>query len=316
MSKRPTLVSGTSVAAAIAALALVALPALAADVGSAWQTLTPGGETVCSNGTPYTFYAREKSPTKLLVHLQGGGGCWFGGNCDLRAQPTYDPYTDESDNPTGRSGIFDLENAANPVADFSMVFVSYCTADVHLGDVVRTYESRDESGATRKVEIHHRGLTNGKTALAWAYQRFDAPEQIVVTGSSAGAIAAPFYAGMLADHYPKARISVFADAAGGYHTPKVTEILRTWGTIEVAKGLPQYRGVDTATMDFETLFAVEAARLDGSTFTQYNTHGDAVQLQFLALLGVTGTPLIELIDKNHAEIRDATSNLKVFTEEG
>ena len=69
-------------------------------------------------------------------------------------------------------------------------------------------------------------------------------------------------------------------------------------------------------MNFESFFEVEGKRLGDFTFAQYNTHADAVQLQFLQLLGVSGVPLIELIDKNHEELRGAISNLRTFTEAG
>jgi hypothetical protein len=68
-------------------------------------------------------------------------------------------------------------------------------------------------------------------------------------------------------------------------------------------------------MDFDSYFEVEAKRLSKFTFAQYNTHLDSVQLFFLVLVGVKDTPLIELLDKNHAEIRAAASNFRTFIED-
>jgi hypothetical protein len=301
------------------ALALVAAWTFAASgvcaAETEWQSIRPGGETVCSNGSDYVFYVREKSPNKLLVHLQGGGACWYAGNCDLKAQATYDPITDAHDHPGERGGIFDLANPENPFADYSIVFVTYCTADVHLGDKVATYARTLESGETEDFKIHHKGLTNGKAALQWIFDRYDSPQNIMVSGSSAGGIASPFYAGLLADHYPKTRIAVVSDGAGGYNTPAINELLKTWGAIEAARKRPQYAGVNVDKMDFETYIEVEAKRLSKFTFAQYNTHLDAVQLFFLVLVGVKDTPLIELLDKNHAEIRKGTPNFRTYIEE-
>ena len=135
------------------------------------------------------------------------------------------------------------------------------------------------------------------------------------SGSSAGGVASPFYAGLLADHYPKARIAVLSDSAGGYHTPAVNELLKTWGAIEAARNQPRYARVSVDKMDFESYFEVEAKRLPKFTFAQYNTHLDSVQIFFLVLIGVKDTPLIELLDKNHAEIRAEATNFRTFTEE-
>ncbi len=177
------------------------------------------------------------------------------------------------------------------------------------------YARAVENGETEDFKIHHKGLTNGRAALRWIFERYDSPQNIMVSGSSAGGVATPFYAGLLADHYTKTRIAVLSDGAGGYHTPTINGMLKTWGAIEAAGRRPQYAQVNTETMDFETYFEVEAKRLPKFTFAQYNTHLDTVQLFFLTLVGVKDTPLIELLDKNHAEVRAVASNFRTFTEE-
>ena len=45
------------------------------------DTIEPGGETTCSDGTPYKFFVRPGAPEKVVFYLQGGGGCWNGGTC-------------------------------------------------------------------------------------------------------------------------------------------------------------------------------------------------------------------------------------------
>ena len=55
----------------------------------AWQEVLPGGESICSDGSAYKFLTRQGDPSKLVVYLQGGGACWFRGNCDPAMKPTY-----------------------------------------------------------------------------------------------------------------------------------------------------------------------------------------------------------------------------------
>ena len=285
---------------------------LSAEADASWRAIVPGGETVCSNGGEYRFFVREGNPDKLLVHFQGGGGCWRRSNCDLQKQPTYDPAVDGRDHPGERSGIFDLGNEDNPVSDFTMVFVTYCTADVHLGDRKTTYSGVEGDAP---LSIQHRGAVNGRAALSWTFDHVEAPRLIVVTGSSAGAIGAPFHAGLLADHYRESRIVVVADGAGGYRTHAVPGMLANWGAIEVARQRRQYRNVDAETMDFETYIEIEGRSRPDMTFAQYNTSADHAQIMFLGLIGAGDTPLIDLLDANHAEIRNAVPGFRSYLEE-
>ena len=54
-----------------------------------WNVIEPGGDTVCSDGTPYKFFVRPGAADKLMVYFQGGGACWTGGTCDPDLKPTY-----------------------------------------------------------------------------------------------------------------------------------------------------------------------------------------------------------------------------------
>ena len=56
----------------------------------------------------------------------------------------------------------------------------------------------------------------------------------MVLGESAGSIAAPLYAGLVADRLPDARITVVADGSGSYpDDPVLNEILAAWGAGDV-----------------------------------------------------------------------------------
>ena len=145
------------VTAALLALALLApaepapepvdLEAPLADLAEGWNTITPGGSTTCSDGSPFRFFVRKADPTQLVFYLQGGGGCWNAETCVSR-RPTYRRTAiEEMRSASGTEpeafvahGIAAFNHPENPFADHSFVFVPYCTGDVHIGDRDAVYE--------------------------------------------------------------------------------------------------------------------------------------------------------------------------------
>ena len=116
-----------------------------------------------------------------------------------------------SDNPNNTTtGFGDLTNPNTPFKDWNIVFVAYCTGDIHFGDSLPNY-----GGNT----IRHRGWHNARIAEKWAREHFVAPDDLFVTGSSAGAYGAFFNAPLHIDVWPSARTSVIADAGNGIITP-------------------------------------------------------------------------------------------------
>jgi hypothetical protein len=119
-------------------------------------------------------------------------------------------------------GIFDFADERNPFADYSVVFVPYCTADVHIGNATTKYGP----GLT----VYHKGYLNGTAALDHLAATFPGATDIVVIGESAGSIAAPLYAGLVSDRLADARITVLADGSGAYPDgPEITNLVAPSG---------------------------------------------------------------------------------------
>lgn len=289
-------------------LALFALPAFAED---AWETITPGGETSCALGSPYSFHARKADPEKLVVFFNGGGACWAGQTCDPAVEPTtYVPSAQMGHNdPRTHKGIFDLGNPANPVGDWSMVFVSYCTGDVHLGETDKTYAKPDGS----EITIHHRGHVNAHAALAWMKEHLGDAKQVLVAGSSAGAIAAPVYAGVVSKAYPDATVHQLGDGAGGYSSPQIGGLLVGWGTLDF---LPAWaRNADGSVVSFNDFYIGAATQFPSVSFAQYDAAHDSVQIGFQrALQG--GTALHEQMIANRTALSEAIPGFASFTAGG
>src|SRR5262245_14581800 len=90
-----------------------------------WQYFEIPG-TKCIDGTPAGFSVNyNPASTQLLIYLEGGVAC-FNQFCDSL-------FSRSGMQPTS-SGIFDRANAANPVGDWTWVYVPYCTGDVFGGE--------------------------------------------------------------------------------------------------------------------------------------------------------------------------------------
>ena len=183
-----------------------------------WEEVVPGGDCQCSDGSVFSFWARAADPAKVVVFLQGGGACFSAETCDP-GNDLYRTAVTEGPNP---EGVFDFENPRNPFADYSAVYVPYCTGDVHIGNATTDYAD----GLT----IQHKGYANGTAALDYVAATFPDATDVVVLGESAGSIAAPLYAGLVADRLPDAHITVVADGSGSYpDDPVLNENVRGLG---------------------------------------------------------------------------------------
>ena len=287
-----------------AVFGLLSVPALAEMPGldalePGWNRLAPGGDTGCAPGTPFHFSVRHGAEDRLLVFLNGGGACWSAGLCDLETEPSpYVPIADLPHNdPQTLGGVFRLDHPENPLADWSMVFISYCTGDVHLGTRIDGYSGED--GA--QITAQHRGRANAMAALDWALGAFDAPERVMVAGSSAGALGAPFFAAMLADAWPEALLIALGDGAGGYRTGPMSVVYDAWGMLDDLPDWPELAEVTSDSFVFDDFWRIARARHPNMVMAQFNNAHDAVQVQFLRLLGI-GDPVYPLLNANLDEL--------------
>lgn len=278
-----------------------------------WVTIEPGGETLCATGTPFRFHVRSGDPERVMFFLNGGGACWSGDLCDLQTAPTpYTPFAEmDSNNPALLEGVFDEANPANPFAGWTQVFVPYCTGDSHLGGGDVTYTT----GAGETVTVHHRGKANVQAALDWMYANRADARRIFVTGGSAGAIASPYYAALVADHHPQADVVHLADGAGGYRSPAIAGVLAAWGAFKGVPDWPEFAAIDQAAASTEDFFRVTAARHPEMQMARFDNVDDAVQQDFLTLLG-TGEPVRGLLAANNADLASDIPTIRTFEAPG
>jgi hypothetical protein len=276
-----------------------------------WSSIEPGGRTVCSDGSPYRFHAKPGARDRLVIFFNGGGACWSAETCDpqaKRVRPIYVPSVAPPFNQPGVSGIFDDARADNPLRDWSMVVVTYCTGDVHIGTRRVTYAL-----GKRKFAIEHKGAVNTKAVLDWTFRNFHAPGRVLVAGSSAGAIGAAFYAGTVVRQYKQAQVSVLADGAGAYRTPTVVTVFRNWGVNDVAPAWMRRRR--SGPLNIEAFFKANAAAFPHMPQVQYNNAADAEQAAFLHLLG-GGADVETSLRANLTELHDKAPGFRSYTAGG
>jgi hypothetical protein len=189
--------------AARAEVLLNALVDVLVDGGNAypWQKVELPG-TKCGNGSQYKFWVHRTGSPHLLVLFEGGGACWDYETCSGRAgvlgAANPNGLPDDYITRTTAKYVSPLVNGADPGLPFrarkdlvtkgwNVLYLPYCTGDVHLGNNVVTYT--DPTGQQPALTWHHAGYTNTLAAVNWARGQFPAVQKLLVTGYSAGGTA-------------------------------------------------------------------------------------------------------------------------------
>jgi hypothetical protein len=236
-----------------------------------WTRVETGTGTGCALGTPYSFFYREGTdPDRLLIYFQGGGACWDWVSCSGMFDPSV-----ERDEPHAFRGIFNRDEPRNPFRSYGAVFVSYCTADVHVGDATVTYGGEDGR------PISHRGYRNASAVLEWVEGRRLRPRTVVVTGTSAGAYGALFYMRPMARLFPQAEIVMLGDS-GVPLLSRNADILKQWGAESVMSALWDDEGAPRTLLEAYG----QAARIGSrARLAQITSDRDGVQSGFYIISG-------------------------------
>ena len=205
-------------------------------------TLPVASGASCGNGTPArVFVNRTPKTSKTLVYFEGGGACWTQKGCQGKGK-----LTEVASNPNGvPENYFSQINLAafglstplitrTPLLgkiytqDWNLVYVPYCTGDVHTGASVQIYKDNDPS---QPLTYHHRGYKNAKALGDWMAANLPRPEHLLVSGSSAGGVGATANYGVLRLATNPVKSAMAADSGPLFPAPQ-------GGTAEQYPSLP------------------------------------------------------------------------------
>jgi cysteine-rich repeat protein len=140
----------------------------------------------CRDGSPAGISVNmSPGASGVVIYLEGGGACFEAITC--AANPTHIKEDAsglaEARRFPGGGGIFNRSDERNPVADWHMVYVPYCTGDVFAG----TAEDVDVPNVGVQQFV---GYTNVGLFLERLVPTFADVDQVLLTGVSAGGFGA------------------------------------------------------------------------------------------------------------------------------
>jgi len=168
----------------------------------------------CANGTPTGFGVnRAASSDTVVLFLQGGGACWDGITClgpvttSFYVATGYDRLAFQTD--VLRAAMLPMRrlDPTNPFRGMHLVYVPYCTGDVHAGDRVAQY-----SFLGRTADIHHVGYRNLGLFLPRVRATFPNARRIILMGDSAGGFGAAINMDRVQRFYGDVPVDVLDDS--------------------------------------------------------------------------------------------------------
>jgi hypothetical protein len=198
-------------------------------VPAGWNYYAISG-AMCRDGSPAGIYVHHGTANKLFIYLEGGGACSsptfcshnpaavsqaFPGGAPTQGQTIggslgsvtggsyqapYVPTPASGFTPAYSPGIFDFTNAANPVKDWSGVYVPYCTGDVHFGTADNVTIPGD-GVLPALTNQHFVGGLNMQKFIGHLVPTFPNQTQVLLTGASAGGFGAGLNYGMVQDSF-------------------------------------------------------------------------------------------------------------------
>lgn len=166
-------------------------------------------EARCRDGSATGIGVRlHPDSDKLLLYFEGGGACFHADSCAVNdVLQRFDGTAFSAwASASGSSGIFDDSRADNPLHGWNMIYVPYCTGDVHAGDA----EHVDvPGGPTNQSFVGYRNVGH---YLQRIVPSFPDVRQVVLTGISAGGFGAAMNYDRVAQAFCHARVTLVDDS--------------------------------------------------------------------------------------------------------
>jgi hypothetical protein len=178
-------------------------------------------DSFCRDGkTAGISVSLNAASNNLMIYLEGGGACFDSLTCGVN------PSAPQKNEKTG--GLFDRSNAKNPVKDWNIIHVPYCTGDVHMG----TNASATVEGLGTKQKFV--GYRNMEAYLKRIVPTFPKLERVLLTGVSAGGFGAAGNAVLVQRAFAGIRVNLIDDSGPPMSSKVMPECLQqkwrdVWG---------------------------------------------------------------------------------------
>lgn len=180
-------------------------PLPAADDG-VW-TWVDFPEAKCRDGSPAGMGMRYGTGSGVAIYFEGGGACFNTFTCSANPNNYDSGDFDSFVAQAGSGGIYDSSNPDNPLADWTWIYVPYCTGDVHAG--ARPDGTIDGVAGMQQFV----GYLNVGMFLERIVPTFiNDTDHVLVTGQSAGGFGAAFNYDRIADAFPGKKVTLLDDS--------------------------------------------------------------------------------------------------------
>lgn len=273
----------------------------------------------------FSFWAKRGKSKNVMVFFEGGGACWDNLTCTFPIADGLPPGLPQffvpaihpATNPALMQGVFDASNAANPVKDWSAVYIPYCTGDLHAGSATQSYFNVGNPvlPLPPSFNIEHRGFDNFMVVLDWMRKHIEEPKSLLVTGISAGGYGASLNFPWLARAYPEARLRVLADASQGVTTQAFDQGTPGRGSWNI-QFAPGAFGPNPSALSGPEILRAAVTRFPRARVSQFTTAFDQVQIGFYGVMkafyppgGACPNPAIDWYQQMSSKIVSYASTL-------
>lgn len=225
----------------------VADPNLVVAPQNVW-TWVPVAGMECGDGSGTGIAVYPTGSTRLTIVLQDGDRCASEAECKAAATLGGFDAARFAKISADANGLWNRQDAQNPVAQDSLVFIPNCTGDQHSGDHVADYG------------VHHSGFANIGHALAHIVPTFSKVSAVLLTGSGAGGAGAFYNYGRVQAAFGSVPVAMLNDSGPFFGTPDadITDAqYSAWGLAKTIdpnceKCLPRENGL---TLNIYTFYA-------------------------------------------------------------
>ncbi len=277
-----------------------------------WEEISPGGDTSCARGTPFSFFVHRGTSDKVVVDYMGGGACWNSDTCAPGSEIFIDSVESFKEKYGSKfDGIYDHAKSENPVKNWTHVVIPYCTGDLHWGAKDQKYDD---------FEIKHRGAINAKAVLSWLQKEYAKPSKVLVTGCSAGAYASIYWFPHVRKMYPEAMVRQLSDSGFSPITESFASVaFPEWNVgqhrADWISGLDP-KVVDWSKLQIDFLYKTIADYYPNDKLAAYTSAFDSTQRFFYLMMDGNVEDWSQQAQTNLSNLANSTKGFNYFVSSG